>query len=94
MAFANTVIGYPFEAPVDYENLVVTKILLDTNGQMKKELKIVLKLRKANQTLRKVNMKFIKKELTSVVKKVEPVKVERVPNKGKYSIVKQYANNN
>ena len=80
MAFANTVIGYPIEAPVDYENLVVTKILLDTNGQMKKELKMIVNLRKVKQTLRKINRKFLHKELKAVVEKVKP---EKAPKKEK-----------
>ena len=75
MAFANTVIGYPIEAPVNYAILMVTKILLDTNGQMQKELKMIVNLRKVKQTLKKIKMKYIKKELTSVVKKVKPIKV-------------------
>ena len=80
MAFANTVIGYPIEAPVDYENLVVTKILLDTNGQMKKELKMIVNLRKVKQTLRKINRKLLNKELTAVVEKVKPEKAPKKEN--------------
>ena len=84
MAFANTVIGYPIEAPVDYENLVVTKILLDTHGQMKKELKTVVKLHEQRVKLigrmKKTYGKFLKKEISMVVEKVKP---EKAPKKEK-----------
>lgn len=84
MAFANTVIGYPIEAPVVYENLVVTKILFDTHGQMKKELGLAVKLHdqrvKLIGRMKKTYGKFLKKEISMVVVKVKP---EKAPKKGK-----------
>ena len=97
MAFANTVIGYPIEAPVDYDTLVVTGILLGTNDALKVELRAVVKLHAARVKLmarmRKTYGKLLKKELKMVVKRapagnLRRVRSKRIPEPDKKPMIK------
>jgi len=85
MAFANTVIGYPIEAPVDYDTLVVTGILLGMNDALRVELRTVVKLHaarvKLNTRMRKIYGKLLKKELKMMVKKAPAGNLRRVRSK-------------
>lgn len=86
------VTAYPISAELDtvtgpLETLVVTKILLDTHGQMKKELNIVVNLHnqrvKLISRMKKIYGNFLKKELSKIVPKWKPhvPKKEKAPKK-------------